>query len=261
MDQQTRIGGTYISAILLFMIAFIFFCFGIGLMFSFPDILSLGGVVSLVFAGVFIYSGIKNLNDAKNFDRDAALQIKASMNASENKIGGGNERTADTSISNDEVLILGRWQYSKEEWSRFMKWESSRRKSSIMIEAIMLTVLGSITLKILRTTSWLEAILISVAFSIIYWLGKSYIAKNAIGKAENNHVTITNRAVIINGKVNSFRDNLYWLKKVELIQEQNINVLEFVYEWNTRKGITSEEIRVPVPTNKMEEATELITRF
>lgn len=261
MDQQTRIAGTYVFAILLFMIAFIFFCFGVGLMFSFPDIWSLGGVISLGFAGIFIHSGIKNLNDAKNFERDAALQVKAANIKEQSKTVADKKPETVDATTNNEILILANWQYSKEEWNTFMKWENNRRKSGILLETFVIAVFGSVILKFLRNAGWLESILISLAFAIIYWAGKSYIAKNAIGKAENNQVVITNRSVIINGKVNSFRDNLYWLKKVELLQEANIAVLEFVYAWNTRKGSTSEEIRVPVPKDKIEEASYLVKLY
>lgn len=245
-------------AILLFMIAFMFFCFGIGLLFALPDLLGLLGIVVLAFSGVFIYSGVKNLNDAKLMDKDATLQLRSASAAlpvqQEDNVHPGNKTVSD-------VTILARWQYSKEEWKRFLQWERSRRKTSSTIEAVLIIVLGSLLLRNLRDTSWTLALAISGAMAILYWLGKYFISMNSIGKRTFNEVVLTNRSIIINGKVNSFNDGLYWLKKVELLEENNIYVLEFVYAWNTRKGPGSEEIRVPVPHHKLNEARELIKRY
>lgn len=260
MDQQTRIAGTYVFAILLFMIAFIFFSFGIGLLFAFPDLLSLLGIVILAFSGVFIYSGIKNLRNAKLMDKDASLQLvkaNTALNVSSNE----SESRANQNQLENDIIILARWQYSKEEWSRFMKWERSRRKTSSTVEAVLLIIFGSLMLRNLRDASWMEAIGISTAFAVVYWLGKYYLSMNSIGKKKSNEVIITSRSVIINGKVNSFRDGLYWLNKVELLEEKDISVVQFEYGWNTRKGPSSEQIRVPVPNNKIHEARELIRQY
>jgi hypothetical protein len=254
MDQQTRAGGTYVFAILLFMIAFIFFCFGIGLLFAFPDILALLGVVILAFSGVFIYSGIKNLNDAKMMDREANLQLRTASTTLQASTKDNNQTISD-------ITILAHWQYSNEEWKRFMKWERRRRKTSSTIEAVLLIVLGSLVLRSLRDASWTEAIGISGAFAVIYWIGKYYISMNSIGKNRSNEVILTSRSVIINGKVNSFSDGLYWLEKIELIEEKDISVIEFVYAWNTRKGPSTEEIRIPIPNNKLAEAKEIIKLY
>ncbi len=260
MDQQTRTAGTYVVAILLFMIAFIFFCFGIGLLFAFPDLLALVGVVVLAFSGVFIYSGVKNLKDAKLMDRDATLQIRKATAVLEVSANGG-KNLANPNQSPSDIAVMAHWQYSNEEWTRFMKWERSRRKTSSTVEAFLIIILGSLVLRSLRDASWPEAIAISGAFTVIYWTGKYYISMNSIGKRKSNEVILTSRSVIINGKVNSFSDGLYWLNKVELIEEKDISVLQFEYGWNTRKGPSSEEIRVPVPNSKIEEARELIKRY
>jgi len=258
MDQQTRVAGTYVVAILLFMIAFIFFCFGVGLLFSFPDLLALLGVGVLAFSGIFIHSGIKNLKDAKSINSDESLQLRAT---SKNLNVQQAEKIQTDAKSVNDVTILARWHYSNEEWNRFLKWERSKRKTSSTIQALLIIVLGSLLLRNLRDTSWTIAIAISGGLAIIYWLGKYFISMNAIGKRATNEVIITNRSVIINGKVNSFKDGLYWLKKVELIEENEIQVIQFEYGWNTRKGPGSEEIRVPVPFLKLDEAKEIIKQY
>jgi hypothetical protein len=257
MDQQTRVAGTYVVAILLFMIAFMFFCFGLGLLFALPDLLGFLGIVVLAFSGVFIYSGIRNLNDAKLMNRDAALQLKTISPPSQ--VEGNRIENKDAIVS--DVTILARWQYSKEEWSRFMKWERSRRKTSSTIEAVLIIVLGSLLLRSLRDASWTTAIAISSGLAMFYWLGKYFTSMNSIGKRASNEVILTTRSVIVNGKMNSLRDGLYFLKKVELIEENDISVIQFEYGWNTRKGPSSEQIRVPVPANKLEEAKEVVKQY
>ena len=257
MDQQTRTGGTYVVAVLLFMIAFIFLCMGIALVFSYPDKLALLGIVILGFSGIFIYSGIKNLKDAKLMAADADTQLKSvsaiRQTATDSK--GNVQQTLG------DIIMLAHWKYTNDEWNKFLKWERSRRKTSSTVEAILIIILGSLLLRSVRDASWIAAIGFSGAFAVIYWIGKYYISMDSFGKKKANEVVITTRSVIINGKVNTFHDGLYWLKKVQLIEENEITVIEFVYEWNTRKGPSSEEIRVPVPVNKIDEAREIANLY
>jgi hypothetical protein len=72
-------------------------------------------------------------------------------------------------------------------------------------------------------------------------------------------VIITQYAVIINGKHNAFKSQMYWLGSVSIKDEPSPKVLEIVYNWNTRGGISHDEIRIPIPEGKLEEAKWLTT--
>jgi hypothetical protein len=69
---------------------------------------------------------------------------------------------------------------------------------------------------------------------------------------------ITNRIANVNGKPIVFHGDGKWLRKVDIKEKNNINVLEITFEWKTGKGITFDELRIPVPKGKLREAIELL---
>ncbi len=71
-------------------------------------------------------------------------------------------------------------------------------------------------------------------------------------------IVITNGTATVNGKPTVFQGDGKWLRKADIKEMNNINVLEIIYEWKTGKGITFDELRIPVPKGKLREAMELL---
>jgi hypothetical protein len=265
MDQQKRTTGAIITAAIMFFCAFIFLCLGSGMAFSYPDKVWIWGIILLGCCVVMIYSGISNLRLAKNIEQDSITQLQNTA-TSPVSVNIKKEQDVISPVSStvvDEVNILARWEYSKEEWQQFLKRENKERKNNSTLEATVLVVLGLILLRNLENTSWTIAIGASVVVGIIYLLGKYFLSIGSIGVSKNNEVIITSRSVIINGKVNTFIDGQYWLKEVSLKEEASPAIIEFVYCWQTRNPDmpAHDEIRIPVPKEKLPEAVELVKQF
>ena len=64
----------------------------------------------------------------------------------------------------------------------------------------------------------------------------------------------------INGKLNPYRSDRFWLKKIQMLAGDP-EVIEFTYSWDTRKGRTFDELRIPVPAGRGEEARALIEKI
>jgi hypothetical protein len=268
MDDQKRTVGAVLTAVMLFFCGFICLCLGLGMLFSYPDGIWIWGLVLLGCCGVIIYSGISNLKLSKNIEKDTLIQLQNISTEATKPV----TQTATYKDHSPIVLpnqttpantiqVLAKWQYSADEWQRFLQFERKERKTSSTIEALTIMILGGIMLLILRSASWLLAFSISTVLAVVYWLGKYFLSLGSIGKAVNNEVIITNRSVVINNRVNTFIDGQYWLNSVSLKRDSTPAVIVFNYGWSTRKGASHEDIRIPVPEGKLQEAEAVVKRM
>ena len=259
MDQKFVVGGNRLVAVLLFFCAMMMLPVGIGLLSAYPDKMWWLGLAVLVSCGLLFHGGISNLRLSRRLRRqaDAEMAALAGLQAAQ-------QPTADAATSQarpvDDVAILAHWTYTPEEWKSFISWERKKRKTSSTVEAALILVVGGAFIYWTREADPGLSFGISAAVAGIYWYGKNVLSLSSIGKSSSkaNEVVITSHAVIINGSYNAFRSELYWLKGATLDESLTPEVLEIVYQWQTRKGITQEEIRVPVPAGKIDEARVVI---
>jgi hypothetical protein len=264
MDQQKRTAGAALTGAIMFFCAFIFLCLGAGMTLSYPDKIWVLGLILLGCAAVMIVSGIANLRLSGKIEQDSKEQLsKACQMPAAGAEAGTPAESGDKPTGKNEIKVLARWNYSGAEWNRFLNSEKKERKTNSTLEAIGIVVLGVIILRNVRDASWELAIGVSGFIGVVYWLGKYFLSMGSIGKALNNEVIVTNRSVIINNKVNTFNDGQYWLKDVTLKEETDPAVIEFIYEWQSRNPNipAHDEIRIPVPKNKIGEAKELLKQF
>jgi hypothetical protein len=263
MDQQKRTAGAALTGAIMFFCAFIFLCLGTGMTLSYPDKIWMLGLVLLGCAAVMIISGISNLRLSAKIKQDSKEQLAKAYQLPAAGAEAGTPGESSKPTGRDEIKVLAKWNYSRAEWNRFLNAEKKERKTNSTTEAIGIVVLGVIILKNARDASWELAIGVSSFIAVVYWLGKYFLSIGSIGKARNNEVIVTNRSVIINSKVNTFNDGQYWLKDVTLKEETDPAVIEFIYAWQTRNPSfpAHDEIRIPVPKNKIGEARELLKRF
>jgi orotate phosphoribosyltransferase-like protein len=112
---------------------------------------------------------------------------------------------------------LAHWVYSKEEWSSYKRWETSRRGALYSIFA------------------------------------KVFPRKCAIVP----EITITGQKIWIDDQAVSFMDNNNKLKRVSIRDIGNMNILEITYEQIKGNTSGIREIRIPVPKGKLKEAIEV----
>ena len=162
-----------------------------------------------------------------------------------------------------DLKLLARWIYSVDEWKRFLKSERKERKSNVFYEAIAIFVLGGLVLNFLRSAPMLFSFLFSGVFAIIYAVIKFYLRMNAVKWSGNSFpfVNIMDDELVINNKRTAFNKDGKRLRKSVCKEVGGITILEITYEWMTRKGITFDEIRIPVPSGKHSEAMELCNKF
>jgi hypothetical protein len=280
VDQKFTSAGTLLSGLLMLFCAFIVLPVGLGFLFSYPDPVWWVGPLLLLSCAAFVHNGIVNIRLSKKLAKDAEEDQKlvsqqlhhTNRNVQSNKnvvalnptnipepIIDSTSTLSAPQISmatDNDTIVLAHWKYQPEEWKKFCKWEMRERKLNSTIEACLIVIISALFISGIEENDWLVTLLISVFVALIYWLGKYFLSMASIGqpKGKDSEVVITQYAVIINGKHNAFQSQMYWRGNVSIKEEPSPKVLEIVYNWQTRSGISHDEIRVPIPEGKLEEA-------
>ena len=155
--------------------------------------------------------------------------------------------------------VLAHWYYTVSEWESFIRWEKKKRGSDILLEGSLVVILGTILLVILRDAPLIWALLVSILIAGLYSIIKYALRMNSLkwkgpGMPE---VLITKTSIITNGIKTAFHTDQKWFRRAVINEKADRNILEITYEWQTRKGVTYDEIRLPVPKGKLREAIEI----
>jgi len=273
MDQKFITGGTIITGILLTGCGLLIAPLAVGMILSYPDQIWLLGLVLVGASVTLIYSGVMQLIRAVKAQKETdKTQEKIDAIVLASKI----DELGNTALANDKIesaikqkqqadkiapveeVILAKWQFSAQEWNRFLRFERKERKLSNNIESILILLLGGFLLRLGKGAGYGLAFGISGTIAVIYWVGKYYLNMGSFGAAKAvNDVIITPVAVIINGKYNVLRNDSIWLSKALVKNENGLDYLELTYDWSTRKGNTFEDLRIPIPAGKLADAEKL----
>jgi len=256
MDQKIRNAGSNMTGVIAIFCGFITLPLGVAFLVSRPAEIWWLGIILLPTSVFLIYTGIKTLHQA----REEKIETENIEKNIFNKIAEAQSRNnKGSNETSPEIKILAHWQYSPEEWNRFLQMEKKDRKMDLWIEIILIIILGAVLVKFSRSATWLGAFAASVpiAFLIAVLRYKFNLFSISPSGKKNAEVIITDDALIVNGHYNRLSGKNLWMKNVVVKKLKEIEVLEITYSWNTRGGETSEEIRVPVPNGKMAEALEV----
>lgn len=158
--------------------------------------------------------------------------------------------------------ILANWEIPVDEWKKFTKWEYRDRKESAIILVLIVMILGTIILRITRMAPWWAAVSVPLFIgALVSWLRYQYVIGPLKSKSDTNEVTITPSYASFNGKQYPFIDDKKTIKSVKILEQADPKVLEITYQWNTRNGMTNEELHIPIPKGKLGEAVRLLDRL
>ena len=159
--------------------------------------------------------------------------------------------------------VLAHWYYSVEEWEGFNRLEKKTRGEEVLIEALLIAFLGAALLHFTRDAHWVIALAISMVLGTLYAIIRYAMRINALKWRQPAlpEIIITGSSVIINGNTLDYHSETRWLRKASLTEKEGKNILAITYEWQTRKGVTFDEIRVLVPKGKLKEGMEVLNRL
>lgn len=270
MDQKIESNGALFTGILLIFVGIIILPVAVGLCFSYPHELWMAGPVLLICSGMILYGAIRSLRKSSKKLKTLDAQIKniqlaansvsppsrESLNS--DPVASGSQKSVPVIADADTVLV--RWTISPEEWKRFFEWESGERKSSNIIVSICIAVFGSLLLRYTRDATWGVAMAFSGVIALAYGLLSYYFHMSSVGSRgnKNNTVIVTVSSILINNKLNSFHDEDRWMAGVKIVEDADPKIFEVSYEWETRRGVTNDQVRVPIPKGKLGEAVLLM---
>ncbi len=265
MDQNIRNKGGKISAVLLLFVGLMLLPLAISiLLFASDTTIILIGIVLLVCSIMIIYGAVQQFIKSKKQSKHYSqvldeIQIQQSKT---NQISVSKSNNIPTILAPKihplETKILAHWKYSKEEWRKFISWETKERKTNIFFESFAIVLIGIPFLMFFRDADFMVSFLVCLVIASIYGFIKYRLHLKGFNTIfKENEVIITLPAIVINGSYQVMQSDEIWLSKINIKKDNGLNIMEFVYNWNTRKGNTFDEIRIPIPFDKLQEAEEI----
>ncbi|MCG3164962.1 MAG: hypothetical protein POELPBGB_00722 [Bacteroidia bacterium] len=215
----------------------------------------------MLYGGVTMFFGAKKkIKDTTRDEQELAQAIKNPVNI-DDAVKSVREQ-AEKPFA-DKNTLLAHWTYSDEEWKAFTKKEFNFRIREALVLWLILVGLGTWLLASYRDMGHLAAFISSLSIGGLITFIRFIIAYNALkaNSSKPGDVVISAKSILINGTYHTLNDENKTLSKLELLQDENPQILEFTVVWNTRRGQTNEQVRVPVPSDKLSEAAKLMEVF
>lgn len=258
MDQRHTHTGTLFVSVMLLVVGLILLPVVVGMLLSYPSPVFYIGL--LLAAGTFLIvrGGVQGIGKARRNSKTAAALHSRMQQQAAQQAAGDQEVPAALPDFN-EHQVLAQWQIPAAEWAVFYAGEQRRRLDSIKVESLLIIVLGTFMIIAYRNGSWQMGLLVASLLAAVWAGGKYFLHLRPLKrKAGTVHLILTPSTVYINGQPNVFYDNVKQPAKFRLLEEQQPAVLEITYMWPVRRGTTFEELRVPVPAGREEEARRLV---
>ena len=156
--------------------------------------------------------------------------------------------------------LLAHWTYSTREWDNYVTIEKKNKKEDNFYFGCGITILCTIGLMAFRNTTFIIGLAFTIPFAILIpWLRMKISYKYLKKGIKNPEIKVFDKFLKINTHTIEFRNDQRRLKNIQLIEAPNESkLLEFDVQWITRKGPTNDEFRILIPSDKMEEATQII---
>lgn len=155
------------------------------------------------------------------------------------------------------------WTYSKREWEAFVDIEKANKKEDSIYFGIGILILGIPGLMFLRDTSFLIALAFTVPFAFLIPYLRMRLSYQHLRKGiKNPEIKIYFDKLLINNHEIVLQSKKRRVKSMKIIEtETDMKLLEFDVQWITNKGPTNDEFRIPIPSDKIEEAVHLIEKY
>jgi len=163
-----------------------------------------------------------------------------------------------------DAEVLAHWTYAPDEWSEYTRRDLSFRKGEALWIGLGVLLLGTLLLVNREGASYGIAIGVSAFVGGAIYVGRLLQARSAHAAnaaTRGGEVIISPHAVLLNGRYHVLQDDRFHFGGVRLVDDDGPPVLEFTVTWGTRGGPTNEQVYVPVPRGREEEARALAASF
>lgn len=161
-----------------------------------------------------------------------------------------------------DTLILGEWTIDAEAWRQFILIEKKMRNEDSIYLFIGAIVMGTLGLMADRDVNLITAILFAGAVGlIVVWLRKYFALKNLKKGIAPRKIIVTPTTVFINTQAFTLNGENRYLRKVEILNKNQLQLIEFTIGWETRNGHTFDELRIPVASTNFTQAEHILNYF
>lgn len=229
--------------------------------------------LSLISAVLMLIGGYQAIKKAKlkdtavnDYEEQIKLQLKSIQSTKVKPIDNGGGATETPKIQTHQTTgqvaqkapdaksngvyrpdIIATWNYTKDEWKLMTKEETTRRLKEGIWVSLGIGLLGGWVLMTYRDATFLTGFLVSLSVGIIISLLKVLLSNNLFNIRKNNSIIITTNALIVNGKFKTLNDIDIHLEYVKSLKIKDDNFIEFSLQWQTRGGMTNDQLRIYVP--------------
>ena len=147
-------------------------------------------------------------------------------------------------------------------WNRFILIEKKNKKEDNIYFGIGILILCTPCLMFLRKTSFFEALMFSVPLAILLpYLRNVFTTKYLKKSLKELSIKFYENKININKKDVELRNERKWVSKIKVIPNDEMNLLEFTINWQTSKGPTFDEFRIPILEDKKDDIHKIMNRI
>ncbi len=160
--------------------------------------------------------------------------------------------------------VLAHWTYAPDEWGEYTRRELGFRSGEAKWLGVGVALFGILMLAFREDTDSRIAAAVSIVIGSVIYVGKMLQARSAHAAnaaTRGGEVIISPHAVLLNGRYHVLQDDRFHFAGVRLLDEDDPPVLEFTVAWSTRSGRADEQVYVPVPRGREDEARALAASF
>jgi hypothetical protein len=157
--------------------------------------------------------------------------------------------------------IIAEWNYTTDEWKLMTKEETKRRFKEGIWVSLLIGLFGGWIIHNSRGATLITACLFSLGIGIFLSLLKVMLSNHLFKRRKENSILITSHALIINHQFKTIRDIDIQLEYVKSLEQNHHQFIEFSLKWQTRRGVTNDQIRILVPKLKEHEINKVLNYF
>ncbi len=158
--------------------------------------------------------------------------------------------------------LLANWTYTPSEWNSYVKITKKLKLEDHIYFGFGILILCTPGLMWIKGTSFFTAILFSAPLALLIpWLRFRFGSPHLKSTKTASYIKIHTNFLNINGQKIPLEGPKKWVKNIKIIEHKEWFLLEFDIAWNTHKGTTNDETRIPIPPSKLQKALELIDTF
>lgn len=168
----------------------------------------------------------------------------------------------EAASSDKHIQFPIQWRYPVDVWEAYVKAEGKAKGEDNIYAAIGVLILGTPALMLLRGAGIWLSLAIVIPIALVFGYGRQYyVMKRLKSVMKDPQVGIGHDKLHFGRKSIEIFNRHKWISGLRIFERDGMKLLEFTCSWDTRKGPTFDEYRIPVLPEHEAEAQLLLDYF